>query len=500
MAQYDKTIEHLVGVLPSPPSATLAPDSTGSMDQRSWDAYKNTADALATQILADPNARAAAIRCTPDGDGSACAASFVADFGARAYRRPLTPEETAALVDLYTRRVDITETGTFDEAVHVILRTIFLSPNFLTRLETSTTPAADGTSFALSGYEVASRLSYMLWGSMPDDALIAAAAAGTLGTPEGILAEARRMLDSEKAREKVSMFHADYAHMGEGTRWVGYQRDANYYPLFNESLIPTLTDESKAFFDYIFTSGGTFKDLVTSPVAFVNSSLAPIYGLNAADYGTALQQVTLDGAQRPGAFTRAGFLAAYSLFNRPSAILRGAFMQKHVLCRQIGAPPDGAEGTPLPTEGLQTNRERTDAQTAGIDCAGCHTGQSINPTGFAFESYDAIGAWQTTEKDTGAAINTVVEGVLIGATPTNVTGALDLMNAVANSAEAQRCYAQKWVDYSYQRVADPADACTVDRITYSMLTQPTYSVKNLVADLTQSLSFRTRALQTEVTP
>src|SRR5690606_28140142 len=107
----------------------------------------------------------------------------------------------------------------------------------------------------------------------------------------------------------------------------------------------------------------TFQDLLTSPVAFVNASTAPLYGLDASQYGADLTLVTLDGNARPGIFTRVGFLGSHASFNRTSPILRGAFLQKEVLCAEIGTPPPGAEGTELPTEGLATNRERVDAQT-----------------------------------------------------------------------------------------------------------------------------------------
>jgi hypothetical protein len=284
--------------------------------------------------------------------------------------------------------------------------------------------------------------------------------------------------------------------MGQGTRWAAIQRDPVLYPAFNASMVPLLSEETKRLFDHVvFDLGGTFKDLITTPFAFVNASLAPLYGLDPAAFGSDLQKVSLDPATRPGVFTRAGFLTAYSLYNRPSAILRGAFLQKEVLCNALGSPPPNAESTPLPLDGLATNRERTDAQTASADCAGCHH-NFINPTGFAMEAFDAIGGFQTNEKDTGAAINTVAT-VPIGATTVDVTGPADLMNAIASSPEAQSCYAKHWVEFAYERVLTSEDTCTVQNMA-SKLTQSGYTVLNLIADLTQSPSFRLRA--SEVTP
>jgi hypothetical protein len=302
------------------------------------------------------------------------------------------------------------------------------------------------------------------------------------------------MLQDPKARSMVSAFHAEYAHLGPGTRWQGYARDKALYPAFTDALVPLLSQETERLFDYLtFDRAGTFQDLLTSPVAFVNASTAPLYGLSAAQYGAELTAVDLDAQARPGIFTRAGFLAANALFNRSSAILRGAFIQKEVLCREIGAPPPGAESTPQPTEGLQTNRARTDAQTAGAACVVCHH-TLINPTGL--EAFDALGAYQTTEKDTGAAIDSTAT-IAIGETNVNVKGAGELMQAIAKSPEAQRCYAKKWVQHAYQRQLNSADACTVENMA-TKLTQGGYTIANLITDLTQSQSFRLRALEVEV--
>jgi hypothetical protein len=492
-AQYDNTIRDLLG-LQTAPSSLLAPDTVGSVDQRAWDGYKLAAQTLAAAALSDSAARARAIPCTPSGDGAACAHQLVTELGQRAFRRPLTDEEVARFEALFTNRAKLTQNGTFEQAAELVIQAFLQSPSFLTRAEIATVP--EGQYFALSGYEIASRLSYMLWASMPDDALFAAAKDGLLSSPEAILAQAQRMLADPKARSMVSAFHEHYAHMGAGTRWQGYTRDPALYPAFTEALVPLLSQETERFFDYlVFDRQGTFQDLLTAPVAFVNANLAPLYGLDAAQYGAELTAVELDPAKRPGIFTRAGFLAAHSLFNRPSAILRGAFLQKEVLCRDIGAPPPGAESTPQPTEGLRTNRERTDAQTAGAACVTCHH-TLINPTGFALESFDALGAYQTTEKDTGAAIDASAT-VPIGEASATVQGAAELMQAIAKSPEAQRCYAQKWVQYAYERQLNSADACTVQSLS-TKLTQGGYTVANLIVDLTQSQSFRYRAVEAQV--
>jgi hypothetical protein len=323
---------------------------------------------------------------------------------------------------------------------------------------------------------------------MPDEPLFSAAAAGTLATSAGILAQAQRMMQDPKARAKIADFHQVYAHMGLGTRWEDIQRDPAVYPAFSAAMTPMLSAETSRFFDYItFDKGGSFKDLLTSPVGFVNATLAPLYGLDASKYGADMVQVNLDPATRSGVFTRLGFLTSYSLYNRPSPILRGAFLQKEVLCTQIGAPPPDAQSTPLPTTGT-TNRERVTAQTSGAVCQTCHT-TLINPTGFALEEYDAIGALQPMEA--GMPTNTTAT-VQIGPNAVPVTNGVDLMNKIAASPEAQQCYTQKLAQFAFDRSLTAQDTCTVQDLAVR-LSQPTYTIANLMTDLTQTQSFRYRA-------
>ena len=489
--QYDNTIKELFN-LDMQPSAMLAPDTRGSVDQRAWDGFKTAADAVSVAVMANATAKARYITCTPaTADmGAACAKTVIETFGRKAFRRPLIAAEVTRFTILFTNRATLTAGGTFDQAMQVVLKAMLMAPSFITKAET-TEATKEGANFVLSGYEVASRLSYMLWQSMPDETLMMAAGSGSLNTSAGILSQATRMLQDPRARAMVSTFHQQYAHMGEGTRWVDITRDPSFTQ-FSAGLVPTLSAETSRLFEYItFDKGsGTFRDLLTTPVGFVNNQLAPIYGVTGT-FTSALTQTNLDPAQRPGVFTRAGFLTAYSLYDRSSPILRGAFIQKEVLCTAIPMPDNAFLSTPLPTTGA-TNRERVDAQTADAMCTACHH-TLINPTGFTMENYNAIGAWQTAEKGTNATINTAAD-VQIGGAKVAVTGAADLMEKIAASADAQRCYAQKWVQYAYERVPTDQDACTVNDIAMKMATpSSTYAIVNLIADLTQSQTFRYRA-------
>jgi hypothetical protein len=292
----------------------------------------------------------------------------------------------------------------------------------------------------------------------------------------------------------VSEFHRGYLLMGTNTRWDTADRDPALFPKFNKGLVPAMQQETEKFFDYIvFTQNGTFKDFLTSSVAFVNAATAPLYGLDASKFGAELVKTDLDPAQRPGFLTRVGFLNSYSAYNRTSPILRGAFITKQVLAVPIGSPPPGAETTPLPaTADLDTNRKQVDQQTSAPACAACHHG-FINPPGFVMDAFDAAGAWQTNEKVTGVAIDTEVDAV-IDSVSVHIKGPAELMAKIAASPNAQRAYAEKWVSYAYERASNPTDACTVNQLG-AKLTKGGYTVLNLIADLTQTQSFRFRAVE-----
>ncbi len=487
-AEYDKTTRDLLGI-DMQPSSMLAPDTLGSVDQRAWDGFKAAADSLAPQVLSNATAKAKVLPCTTDN--ATCINQFVTAFGQKAFRRPLTTAEVSKFTALYTNRATLTQTGTFNDAVTLIIKAMLMSPSFITRAETSTaTP--DGNSYALSSWEMASRLSYTLWGTMPDDMLFTAAQQNKLLAQTDILAQAQRMLQDPKARAKVAEFHAAYALQGDATRWSEAAHDPQLFPAFKTTMVPTLSSEAAKFFDYItFDMKGTFQDLITKPVAFVDKDLAPIYGLTSTS--TTLQMVNLDATQRAGVFTHAGFLASYSSYNRTSPILRGAFLEKQVLCRTIPAPPPDAAGTPLPAASadLNTNRKQVAAQTevAGSACAGCHA-PFVNPAGFALEAYDSIGQWQTTEKGTGAAIDSTAD-VAIGAQTAHVTGPVDFMTKIAASPEAQNCYAQRLVTFAYERELTNQDVCTVQQLAGKMNTSG-YNIISLLTDLTQTQSFRYR--------
>ncbi|MGF1467646.1 MAG: DUF1592 domain-containing protein [Sandaracinaceae bacterium] len=490
-AQYDNAVRTLLGRGDVTPSTTLPPETGGSLDARGWDGYRNAAAALAEAAIDDPATRARILPCDGGDESAACAEAFIRAFGRRAFRRPLTEAEVGRFGELFAGRAELTPAGTFDQGIELLVEAFLSSPSFLLRVERST-DVRDGA-VPLSGYEVATRLSFMLWDGPPDDALLDAAGRGDLDDANGIRREAERMLADDRARAMVRDFHRRYLGMvgSDAARWLDIVRDRDRYPYFTDSMVPGLSEETLRFVDHVvFDLEGGFEALLMEPTAFVDRTLAPAYGLDPAAFVDELTPVPLDPGRRAGVFTRLGFLASHAVFDRTSPILRGAFLQKHILCLELGSPPAGAEMTPLPepTAGLITTRERTSAQTSPRACARCHEAY-INPAGFAFEHYDALGGWR--ELDNGEPVDAATE-VVLGDEEVAVDGAVALSRAIADSPAAQRCYAEQWVEYLLERDLTPEDRCVVQDVS-QRLGEDGYRVLDLLLDLTGTEAFRVRA-------
>jgi hypothetical protein len=243
----------------------------------------------------------------------------------------------------------------------------------------------------------------------------------------------------------------------------------------------------KFFEEVVFTNGG-YKDLFLSPVAFINKDNAGIYGMS--NTGTTLTKVNLDPAQRPGFMTRAGFLASYSHHDMTAPILRGAFITVFMIGVDPGPPAPGATMLQPPAGNYATVRERTDALVnQAANCMGCHT-NVINPPGYVLENYDAIGAWQTTDKLGNGAINPVAMVNFGDGNVKQISNAQQLMQELANIKKGQAMYAQNWVSFAYGRAPNPADQCVADGISTKL--GASGPILNVLADLTQADSFRQR--------
>lgn len=500
--QYERTVRDLLGVTTlsafdgAAPASLLAPYHTGPLTELDWQTYWAVGQAVAAQVIADQALLTRFVACTPVGAGDECLHDTVVSFGRRAFRRPLTEAEIARFDAIIALGPEITETGSPEEVAEVLLNTFLVSPSFLLRTEISETRGDEGT-FVLSPQEVASRLSFMLWGSTPDAELDAVADAGELASREQILAQATRMLADAKARDVVRHFHRHYLRMGSGSHWDSVTKDPARYPEFTPSVARTMAEETERFFEtLVLEQDASFEQLFSSPLAFVNADTAGIYGLDSAGFGAELEAVNLDPETRPGFLTRVGFLSAHANLDRSSPVLRGAAIVRDILGIDVGAPTPAAMATPLPdVPDARTNRERVEAQTAAAECTGCHA-TYINPPGFVLEAFDAIGRFRTTEAGNGAPLDTSAD-VIIDGEPIHVRDPADLMRRIASSHDARTKYVKDWLWYAYARADDPSDACTIEELT-AKISDSGYRVVDLLRDLTQTDSFRLRVR--EATP
>ena len=489
--QYSSVVRDLLGVADVGGAAVsdlLVGDFTGAMTAPAWKVYQDVGAKIAAQVMAGAN-KSMFISCDPATAG--CLETTVKTFGRKAFRRALTNDEVASFMTLNSA----TPAGTPAQVAEAILNAFLVSPSFLLipELNTETEATATGTAIKLSQQEVATRLSFLLWGSVPDDMLNAAADANQLTTKDQILAQATRMIQVRaKTGPFISAFHDDWVQMNNSSaHWFKGKHDPAIYPDYTDASRVANKKELDAFFEEVAYTNGSFKDLLLSNVGFVNKDNAAAYGLDPSKYTDALTKVTLDSATnpRPGFMTRAGFLSSYASYGTTSPILRGSFMAIWLLSINIPAPdPSFAMQTVSGT--FPTQRAYVEALTMTNDpCKGCH--QVFNPLGFVMENYDGIGKWQTKDLRGGDIDTKATVNFGNGLPSKEISSPVDLMTAIAAAPLAKQLYAQAWVTFSTGRPPNGNDQCTVDALS-TKLAGDGYSILGLLGDLTQADSFRLR--------
>jgi len=452
------------------------------VDQTLWQSYQRAAEEVARVVAEDP--ALLGVYAPADGELAARAEAFVDAFGAAAFRRPLTDDEGQALVGLHeTGRSLYPGVGPFEAGARLVIEAVLQSPFFLYRVETSEELGAGGL-IPLSSWEVATRLSYALWDSMPDEVLFARAAADELHDLEVVAAEAERMIDDPRAADTVARFHGQLL---DTARFETIRPNRDAFPETPRNLAALAVTESDLFLRDVWERGLGFIDLLTSTETFVNADLAAVYGLDATGLDDEFSRVSLDPARRRGVFTQVGFLAKNATALEPDPIHRGVFLSERIACNPIGVPP--AEIPPLPPGMGQTNRERVASHTEqpGTPCAQCHR-DAINPFGFAFEHYDATGAWR--DLDNGFEIDTAA-APLIGGETLPVDDAVGLAETLAASEVVHRCYVKHAFELVHARTDGRVDDPLLSRVTDRSLAGA--SVRELVVALVATPAFIYRA-------
>jgi hypothetical protein len=421
-----------------------------------WADYQRAAESIAEIVITD---NTIFDRITPPDVGqeiSARGREFIETFGMKVYRRPLTAAEVEELSAVFdSAAAQYSDLDPFAAGVHLTLQAMLQSPFFIYRVIDG--EPSDNGRIKLDGYEVASRLSYALWNSMPDDQLFTAAADGGLDDADGVREQATRMLLDQKARDTVLDLHRQLLKVD---LYLDRSKDPELYPQFNDGLGRLMQEEAYRFIeDIIFDQNQGYSELLTSTHTFANAELAALYGISDGPAGTAFERVELDATQRSGLLTRLGFLMSKAYQIDPDPIHRGAFISFELLCNQQPAVPDDV--TAVEPDPTKTNRQRVEDHTGDGTCgAGCHN-LLINPAGFAFENYDAIGAWRT--EDNGQPVDAADEFLFDGALQ-RFDNAVDFSNILADSKQAHDCYTRHLLEYTFGRDHRDADATTIDTL------------------------------------
>lgn len=461
-----------------------------SVDDALWSGYQRAAEQIAEFVTTDPTRANRWMPASPAGatDPDARARALIDSLGLRAHRRPLESQEAAEYLALFRMGGGFySGMGNFEAGARLVVEAMLQSPYFTYRVEPSMAP--QGGMIALSGYEVASRLSFTLWNSMPDDALFESARANRLTDRAEVLAQANRMLADPRAQAVVEHFHDQ---LFEVARFANIKPAPGVFTDLPPTFAADVATAQRRFVrETLFAGRGSYEALLTSTETFANGALAKIYGVPGAEsFGAEFRKITLDPAQRRGIFTQIGFLALNATPINPDPIHRGVFLAKRFTCTTIAAPP--AKVPPLPEPMGRTNREVVEAHTQDPNtvCASCHA-TVINPLGFPFESFDAIGRFRTT--DNGHPVVTSSDP-LIGDMRVHVDGALQLATALANSEAAHRCYAQHWLEFAYGRPSTMADGGMIAKLA-KLSRDQREPVVGLIADLVTSQAFLSRSVQ-----
>jgi hypothetical protein len=408
----------------------------------------------------------------------ACITGFIQSFGERAFRRPLGSDEVSWLRGVYGTGAAIDADAFAD-----LIATILTAPRFLYHVEHGAAPVPGRSDLAsLSPFELAARLSYQLWETMPDDELWSAARSGALVQPAVYQAQVARLLADPRARDTMDAFFGEWLKLEDLPPLDQRNKDALFKTFAGADLPGTglrqaMIDDALGLWRHLtWDSAGRFDDLLTSDLAFARTAdLARIYGLGAWD-GKAPPPRFAAGT-RPGLLTRAALLATGSASTRP--IMRGAFVRRTILCDELPPPPGSAAASPTDLDPKLTGRQVVEALTEmpGTTCAACH-GSLLNPIGFAFEGFDGLGRARTDER-----LFSKTNGQEIGRAPIDTrsvpriaaddarpsSGAADLVRLVVDSGKAGACFARSYFRFTYGRWEDLAgDGCAIERLRGSV--------------------------------
>jgi hypothetical protein len=491
-AEYDNTVRDLLGTSRAP-AADFPIDDRGSGFDNLADVltisplhinlYYQAAETLVAELLANQTQRTRVVTCDLASGGAGCAQTSLAAFARRAWRRPVTDAETTALmgiVDVAVGQGDSVEVG-----LALALRAVLLSPHFIFRVELDADPTSL-TPHALGPYELASRLSYFLWSTMPDDGLFTAADQSALADPARLGTEVTRMLADDKAKALVENFAGQWLYL----RALETAEPApNLFPGFDDALADAMRAESELMFREVAFGGLPLTSLLTSDFTFLNDRLATHYGLTPPGSTTPARVPLTGNLERGGLLSQGTFLTVTSHPNRTSPVKRGKWVLEELLCETVPPPDPNLDMSGAETDiaaGL-SQREVLARHRADPACAGCHS--LMDPIGLGLENYDAIGRYRTND-----GMNAIDSA---GTLPSgsSFTGPKELAALVAADPAFARCIVQKLYTYALGRTPDSTpghlDTETVPALT-TRLAAGGYSFSDLVLGIVTSPTFLNR--------
>ncbi len=486
--QYVASVKALLGpaaaAVAKPPAdiASQGFDAIGASEltpgEGALAAYEQSAQAIANRVVTDITRLPQLMGCTPQGaQDAACFETFVRAFGRRAFRRPLDDDEAARYVRLATTTAARYQNAYAGTAY--LIAAFLQSPYFLYQVEVGEPDPEEPTRRRLTGYELATRLSYFLTGGPPDDALLDAAGADQLATPEAILATARELVERPEARDALDGFYEERMKLRQ---LESLTKDPDLYPLYSPALAPAMRQEALLLLrDVVWTNDADYRDLYTAPHAFVNTGLAQLYGMTPVT-GAGFEKRMLP-PNRQGVFGQAAFLAREAHPTSTSPTRRGRFVSERVLCIDIPPPPPEVitELPPIDPGMPMTMRQRLRQHSENEACASCHV--RMDGIGLALENFDGVGRHR--QHDEGLPIDASGEVFEVGA----FSGLAGLAQLVRERPELHRC----WVRGLYRHAtghleveADEAALVEVDK----KFELAGYRLKELLVEIAASDAFR----------
>ena len=442
--------------------------------------YLTAAQTVAEQAFADPQARARVLvyPAATDDERIDVARRNVREFAERAFRRPITEDEQERLFAIMKFAYE--QDSSIDEIFKTVIAAVLSNPHFLFRVERDADTDDEDGIRELNGFELASRLSYFLWSSMPDKALFDLARSGELTRPEVLMAQARRMLADPKSKALVDNFAGQWLQLRDVSRLMP---DPELFPDFDGELRTAMRRETELFFESMIRENRSVLEFLNADFTFVNERLARHYGIPGVS-GPEFQQVALSAGRR-GILTHAGILMLTSNPTRTSPVKRGKWILDNILAEPPPPPPANVPELEEGGETLGSLREQMEQHRSSPACAVCHL--KMDAIGFGLENFDAIGAW----RDRDGRFDIDASGELPGGQ--QFAGAEELMEILVAEKKTEfcRCLAGKMLTYALGRGLSSYDRCTINDAVHN-LAENEYRFEALITAIVTSESFTMR--------